>query len=86
MSRGLSNDQRGMLVRLSLADPASELVGPQACSLCRGLFSELGKFAKLSAKASEGYEFSTFLVGTKVDAEIIEKEEQLWTDCRVKGD
>jgi len=84
LSRGLSNDQRGMLVRLSLTDPATELAGPQACSLCRGLFSELGKFAKLSAKASEGYEFSTFLVGTKVDAEIIEKEEQLWTDVGAK--
>jgi tRNA pseudouridine synthase 10 len=84
VSRGLSNDQRGALVRsLSSEAPAppSDMSG---CYVCRGLFSETEKFAELAIKASQGYEFSTFLVGTKVDAELIEREESFWTEVGAK--
>jgi len=38
------------------------------------------KFANLAARAAEGIEFSTFLVGTKVDAELAEAEEAMWSE------
>jgi tRNA pseudouridine synthase 10 len=50
------------------------------CCICGGLFAEVEKFAELCVKASDGYEFATFLVGTKVDAEVIELEEQFWAE------
>ncbi len=79
VSSGLSNEQRGELVRSSLppAPPPSRI---EDCTVCRGLFAEVDKFVELAAGASEGYEFSSILVGTKVDPEMTEAEEQLWAD------
>lgn len=84
VSRGLSNDQRGAIVRSSLAGAPPQPASMNDCHICRGLFSELQKFADISARASEGYEFSTFLVGTKVDAEVLEREEAFWTELGAK--
>lgn len=78
VSRGLSNEQRGTIVRASVPGappPPSEIEG---CHICRGLFGEIEKFADLAASESGGHEFSTFLVGTKVDAETVEREEAFW--------
>ncbi len=78
LSRGLSNDQRGAIVRaLQGSSPEPDV---SECHLCGGLFTELDKFAEIAARSSEGYEFSTFLVGCKVDQEVVEREEQFWTD------
>ncbi|MEM0343553.1 MAG: tRNA pseudouridine(54/55) synthase Pus10 [Thermoplasmata archaeon] len=79
VSRGLSNEQRGAIIRASVpgAPPPAE---GEACSLCRGLFTETDKFADLALRACEGVEFSTFLVGTKIDAELIESEEAFWAE------
>ncbi|HUS56404.1 MAG TPA: tRNA pseudouridine(54/55) synthase Pus10 [Thermoplasmata archaeon] len=79
VSRGLSNDQRGVILRCSLPGPQPEPERSE-CYLCEGLFSEVEKFARLAEKSSEGYEFSTFLLGCKVDPEVSEREEQLWTE------
>jgi tRNA pseudouridine synthase 10 len=84
VSRGLSNDQRGAIVRSSISDAPRQPGSVNDCHVCRGLFSELKKFADISARASEGYEFSTFLVGTKVDAEVLEREEAFWTELGAK--
>ena len=84
VSRGLSNEQRGALVRSSMADAPQPPANVSDCSICKGLFDEIDKFAELSMKESEGYEFSTFLVGTKIDAEIAEAEEALWAEIGAK--
>jgi tRNA pseudouridine synthase 10 len=84
VSRGLSNDQRGAIVRSCIPDAPQQPVSVDDCHICRGLFSELQKFADISARVSEGYEFSTFLVGTKVDAEVLEREESFWTELGAK--
>jgi len=84
VSRGLSNEQRGYIVRGGIAgapSPPSDITG---CYICRGLFGELDKFADLAARESEGSEFSTFLVGTKVDAETVEREESFWSEVGAK--
>ena len=84
VSRGLSNEQRGVLVRSSLSGAPVPPEDMSQCSICKGLFGEIEKFANLCTKESEGYEFSTFLVGTKIDAEIIEDEEAFWTEIGAK--
>jgi len=79
VSTGLSNAQRGTIVRFIAAN-AGRSPGDEGCAVCRGLFSEVDKFAKLALRASEPFEHSNFLVGSKIDADIIEAEEQLWVD------
>src|SRR4030043_490318 len=84
VSRGLSNDQRGALVRSSLPDAPQPPANVSDCHVCRGLFLELEKFAELSAKDSTDYEFSSFLVGTKIDTELTEREEVFWVEVGAK--
>ena len=83
LTTGMSNDQRGAIVR-SLSPAAPPDPGSAGCDICGGLFDELPKFADIAARSSEGFEFSTFLVGTKVDADLLEREEQLWADVGAK--
>ncbi len=84
VSSGLSNDQRGAIIRSSLPDPPKAPEDRKTCFICRGLFDEVDKFAELAAKSTKGYEFSTFLVGTKIDAELVENEEAFWTEVGAK--
>jgi tRNA pseudouridine synthase 10 len=80
VSRGLSNDQRGAIIRGSLISASRPPEKLSDCSICKGLFDEVEKFAELAVKASQGYEFLTFLVGTKIDAELVETEEAFWSE------
>ena len=48
------------------------------CSVCMGIFENLNKFVDKVAKASKKFEFSTFLIGTKISFELISREESLW--------
>ena len=84
VSRGLSNDQRGAIVRASVPDAPRAPDDASGCCICKGLFSETDKFSKIAMKESQGHEFSSFLVGTKIDAEIIEAEESFWTEVGAK--
>ncbi len=48
------------------------------CSVCEGIFENLGKIADRVAKEARKYDFSTFLVGTKISFDLISREENLW--------
>jgi tRNA pseudouridine synthase 10 len=84
LTTGLTNDQRGAILRSCVPDAPRD-PGSSGCSLCSGLFDEVPKFAAIAAKSADGYEFSTFLVGSKVDVEIREAEEQLWAEIGAKA-
>ena len=84
VSRGLSNDDRGTLTRASVKDAPRAPDDVSDCYVCRGLFGEIEKFAGLATKSSKEIEFSTFLVGTKVDPETVEREESFWTEIGAK--
>lgn len=84
VSRGLSNDQRGAIVRFSIPGAPSPPASPDECYICRGLFDEVQKLAELAVRASDEFEFKTFLVGTKIDAELTEREEAFWTEVGAK--
>lgn len=53
-------------------------VGPENCWLCEGLMGELQNFAEILSSQVKDYEFNNFLVGSKVDSEILAREESLW--------
>jgi len=50
----------------------------KACAICADIFLDLEKWTAKVAKAASGVEFSTFLVGTKLSFDLVEKEEALW--------
>ena len=67
---GLSNTDRSRAFGL----PAVPVEG---CWLCGGLFAELDTFADVAVEAAAPYEHRHFLVGTRVDPAIAEREAEL---------
>ncbi|MEM0493210.1 MAG: tRNA pseudouridine(54/55) synthase Pus10 [Candidatus Thermoplasmatota archaeon] len=49
----------------------------EECYICEGLLEEIPVFTGLIEKKLEGYEFNTFLIGSKVDEEIVNKEREV---------
>jgi len=83
LGHGMTNDERGRAVRGYFG--SDESVDPDSCSMCEGLFGELDSLAGLVVEALEGYEFSTFMIGCRVDDGLVEAEgtcrEDLGIDC-----
>jgi len=48
------------------------------CWLCEGLIEQIPHFAQMITNTLEEYEYDTFLVGSKIDEDIQEKEQHLW--------
>ena len=54
-----------------------EIVDEKDCKICFGLSGEIPRFVELAEEELKGYEFDTFSVGTKIDYEILEREDEL---------
>lgn len=79
VSTGMTNQKRGEILR--------ELLGgkePKKCSACGGLLQALQPWAVKAEKKLKGIEFSSFLVGSKLSSELIEKEEELWESVGIE--
>ena len=77
-----TNLQKGQSIRKQLNH--SECIVTQDCWLCKGLIDEIPHFVKLITDAIKEYEFETFLIGSKIDEEIQEKEQHLWEYLNLK--
>ncbi len=75
IGNGLTNKERGNQLRKHLKQ--YETVEIDNCWLCSGLIGEIRHFADLISESLEEYEFETFLVGTKIDDDILDKEQEL---------
>ncbi len=49
------------------------------CWLCENIFSEVNHFVDLIYTSIKEYEFDTFLIGTKIDEDILEKEKDIFS-------
>ena len=77
IASGLTNAQRGEQVKAALRDARVEL--PEGtCWVCNGLFLLLDSWVARAQEALRTYEFTTFLVGTKVSGLLAANEELLW--------
>jgi tRNA pseudouridine synthase 10 len=56
------------------------------CWLCHGLLTEIPHFANLIESALAGYEYGSFLIGCKVDDDILGREAILWQKLGVQGE
>ncbi len=73
--KGVSNEDIGSYLRKKTG--FNKKIKPSDCELCKGLSIEVEHFCKLILDSLKGYEFNTFLVGCKIDEDIIEKENEL---------
>ncbi|MDI6707668.1 MAG: tRNA pseudouridine(54/55) synthase Pus10 [Candidatus Thermoplasmatota archaeon] len=92
LGHGFNNETRGRAIRYALKNNIytmneediiqySELSAQRKeCALCKNLFDEIENFAELIVEKLKHYEFNTFLIGSKVDKEITDKEEELWKE------
>jgi len=89
LGTGITNAERGKSLRISYAiftsEEQREEIPEEAetCDLCNDLFQEVEKFAELVSENLRGYEFEDFLVGSRIDPEIEENEEKIWTDLNL---
>jgi tRNA pseudouridine synthase 10 len=77
ISHGLSNEQRGTILKDALRASGEEL-GEGKCWVCNGLFEQLEGWVSKAREELKGYEFDSFLVGTKVSGLLLQNEELLW--------
>ena len=75
---GMTNDERGRMVREALAEEGDCPPAMSPCPLCEDIFDLLPRFAENVAEAVNPIESDNFLVGTKVEPEIAEREKALW--------
>jgi tRNA pseudouridine synthase 10 len=71
-----TNLQKGRSIRKQL--PHAKRIATNNCWLCEGLIDEIPHFTRIIADTVKDYEFETFLVGSKIDEDIQEKEQQIW--------
>ncbi|HSO26260.1 MAG TPA: tRNA pseudouridine(54/55) synthase Pus10 [Methanobacteriaceae archaeon] len=76
---GPGNPRRGVQIREIMSLEGYEFSSPEKCSICGGLFQNLEKAAeKVENKINKlDLEYSSFLVGSKVDPDVIKKDENL---------
>ena len=73
---GLTNEKRGQLIRNNIKKHRKTEV--KNCWLCSGLFDEIPHFTDLISDSLKEYEYETFLVGSKIDEDIISREQELF--------
>ncbi len=78
----MTNKERGERLRASvnaLRDLEGRLPAEhQICWLCDDLFRSLPRFAEAAAEAMGSIGYDTFLIGTRVEVDIADREERLW--------
>lgn len=76
---GLTNVARGRQAREAL-----DLSPAAACWLCEGLMAEVTHLAELVLTALEEWEYQTFLIGSILDPDLLDREETLWGEVGVR--
>ncbi len=71
----IPNHVKGEKIRQELKIDKTKI---KNCFLCEGLISEIEKFRTLLYEELKKYDFETFLIGAKVDEDILEKEEDIY--------
>jgi len=71
----LTNKERGQIIRKNLKK--YKKIEVKNCWLCSGLLAEIKHFTDITSNVLKKYEYDTFLIGSKIDEEILEKEQNL---------
>lgn len=74
---GMTNDLRGAMLRSELTSSSKDIQPKDICPLCGNIFDLLPRFAEAISDAIFTVESDNFLIGTKVDPTILEKEKEI---------
>lgn len=74
---GMTNDERGLIIRNALKERGVEAEAEDFCPLCENVFDLLGRFAESAAESITSVESDNFLIGTKIEPEIAKKEKEI---------
>ena len=58
---------------------------PKNCYICRDLFVTIPMFLKKMTEVSNGYEFSSFVVGTKIKPSIVDRDDYIKSKFKIRG-
>lgn len=89
LGTGTTNKERGKSIRIFYAmffsDEERYEVPKESvpCELCGDIFNEIEKFAELATSRLQEYDFEDFLIGTRIDPEIEENEEDIWATINI---
>jgi len=84
ISTGMTNRERGKIVRKALGKPPGKPKTKKKCIVCEGFFQNIDDYARKAIKALRGIEFESFVVGTIMSSELIRNEESLWEDVGIE--
>jgi tRNA pseudouridine synthase 10 len=77
----LANQKIGARIRTAIKD--QEPTTSKNCWLCEGLINEINHFSNLIYQELQQYEFTTFLIGSTIDEDILKKEATLWENTKL---
>ena len=65
--------------------PSFEIVGGPLCSVCSGMMDSTARMAERAAKKARRYQFGSFTVGVSLPDGVQEKEDELRSNLKLKG-
>jgi len=71
--------------RQGAGSSAFEVIGGAGCFVCAGLMNRTTKVAKIACRRARRYQFRTFSVGITVPEGVQEREDELRSEMRLKG-
>ena len=80
LGTGMTNDQRGRMIREALSLKGIATQAPDVCELCDNIFDTLERYAEAAAESIMTVDSDNFLIGSRVDPEIAAKEKELWEE------
>ncbi|KJE48855.1 MULTISPECIES: tRNA pseudouridine(54/55) synthase Pus10 [Acidiplasma] len=83
---GLTNKERGESLLFAYNALIGSMQEKTSCYICNGIFDQFDKYLKIVLDRLSGYEYNSFLVGSKFDPEILERENQIQEKFGKKGE
>ncbi|MBO4798489.1 MAG: tRNA pseudouridine(54/55) synthase Pus10 [Candidatus Methanomethylophilaceae archaeon] len=74
---GMTDEQRGEIIRRDLEECGSATAPEEFCPLCENVFDMIGRFAEAAAESVNSVESDNFLIGTRVEPEISRREKEI---------
>ena len=77
LGTGMTNDLRGRMLREALKEKGVDAPAEDFCPLCENVFEMLDRFAEAAAEKINEVDSDNFLIGTRVEPEIVEREKEI---------
>lgn len=84
IKHGIKNREKGKLIRSNLK--YNKKIETKDCWLCEGLLDEIEHFADLVLDTIKDYEYETFLIGSKIEDDILAREKNLWNFIKIQDE